>query len=330
MCFRKDGDSVITVFAVTKEQKMVTDCTIEGLSSLDVDWYWVDFHNPTEEEVLLLETYFHFHPLAIEDCLHFIQRPKINFYEKNEQDTYTFFVLNALNQNTYEAEEVDVFLGKNYIVSFHKGELHGLSQFRNRIEKQSVAELSPVYILHALIDNLVDEYFPIIYKVEDQILLLEDKKNMLPTKTIMEQLYEVRSDLVTLRKSIIPMRDLLYRITNMSKVDEISNFRHYFTDVYEHLLKLAEMVETNRELSSDIRDNQLSIQSSRANSIMMILTIITVIFMPLTFIAGIYGMNFENMPELKYKYGYFIVLGAMFLITFIMIVLFRKKDWFKY
>lgn len=319
---------MITVFAVTKEKKIVKDITIEELSSVGADWYWVDFHNPTEEEVLLLETHFHFHPLAIEDCLHFIQRPKINFYKRDEKDNYTFFVLNALNQDTHEAEEVDVFLGEKYIVSFHKEELTGLSTFRNQIEKQPIHDISPVYVLHALIDNLVDAYFPILYGVEDQILLLEDKKNVLPTKEIMEQLYEVRSDLVMLRKSIVPMRDLLYRIINISKIDEIFHFRHYFADVYDHLVKLTEMVETNRELSSDIRDNQLSIQSHRANSIMMTLTIITVIFMPLTFIAGIYGMNFENMPELHYTYGYFIVLGVMLLLTLGMIVWFRRKGWF--
>lgn len=320
---------MITVFAVTKEKKIIKNIKIEELSTLDVDWYWVDFDNPTKEEVLLLETHFNFHPLAIEDCLHFIQRPKINFYEKGELDKYAFLVLTALNKETYEAEEVDVFLGQNYIVSFHKGILDGLSQLRQQIERRSMDEISPVYVLHALIDNLVDGYFPIIYEVEDQILMLEDKKNVLPTNNIMERLYEVRSDLVMLRKSIVPMRDLLYRIINISKIDGILDFKHYFTDIYDHLMKLTEMVETNRELSSDIRDNQLSIQAHRANAIMMTLTVITVIFMPLTFIAGIYGMNFEYMPELRYKYGYFIVLGAMVLISLVMAVFFRRKGWFK-
>lgn len=303
--------------------------TFEELSSLDVDWYWVDFDQPTEAEVLFLDSYFNFHPLAIEDCLHFSQRPKINFYEKSEVDTYTFFVLNALNKDSYEAEEVDIFLGKNYIVSFHKEKMNGFHSFMQRLEKGNIDDFSPVYILHGLIDNLVDDYFPILYEVEDQILLLEDKKNVLSTKVIMERLYEVRSDLVTLRKSVVPMRDLLYRIINISKIDGIVDFKHYFTDVYDHLIKLTEMVETNRELSSDIRDNQLSIQSNRTNNIMMALTIITVIFMPLTFIAGLYGMNFEYMPELHYKYSYFIVLGLMLLITIAMIVWFRKKGWFK-
>jgi len=322
---------MINIVTVTNENQLVKGLKITDLKLQKeaFKWYWVDFENPTSEEAEYLTTFFEFHPLAIEDCLHFVQRPKINFYEKSAHDKYAFFVLHALNKNTYEAEEVDVFFGNDFIVSFHKGALDGLLELKQKVERKSVEELSPVYVLHALIDNLVDNYFPILYEVEDQILMLDDKKNALPTKAMIDRLFEVRSDLVLLRKTIVPMRELLYRIININKLEGIMDFKHYFLDVHDHLWKLGEMVETNRELTSDIRDNLLSVQSHKSNSTMMTLTVITVIFSPLTFIAGVYGMNFDNIPELHYKYGYFIVLGAMFVITAGLIVLFNKKGWFK-
>ena len=145
----------------------------------------------------------------------------------------------------------------------------------------------------------------------------------------MKQVFELRSDLLHLRRTINPMRDLLYRMLASSRLNFTEEERTYFQDIYDHLIKLSEMIESNRELTSDIRDSHMSMNSSRMNRIMMTLTIVSTVFIPLTFIAGVYGMNFDYMPELSWSFGYFGVLLFMFLIAGGMLVWFTYKGWFK-
>jgi len=145
---------------------------------------------------------------------------------------------------------------------------------------------------------------------------------------LLDQLFDLRHELLKLRHTINPIRDLLYRILNSHHLVGIHGRREYFMDIYDHLLKLSEMVDSNRDVTNDIRDNFISINSYQQNQVIQILTVITSIFAPLTFIAGIYGMNFTYMPELKWHYGYFIVIGLMIVLTIMMILWFRKKGWF--
>lgn len=145
---------------------------------------------------------------------------------------------------------------------------------------------------------------------------------------LLDELFDLRQRLLKLRHAIHPIRDLLYRILNSHHLTRINERRAYFADIYDHLLKLSEMVNSNREITNDIRDNFISLNSYQQNKVIQILTVITSIFAPLTFIAGIYGMNFVNMPELEWQYGYFAILGIMLFITFLMILYFRKKGWF--
>jgi magnesium transporter len=132
-----------------------------------------------------------------------------------------------------------------------------------------------------------------------------------------------------LRHTIIPMRDLLYRMLNSHRLETIQGKKEYFADIYDHLLKLSEMIDANREMTADIRDSYISYNSHQTNRVMKVLTVITTIFMPLTFIAGIYGMNFEHMPELNWDYGYFFILSIMLLIGVGMYVWFKRKGWFR-
>lgn len=141
----------------------------------------------------------------------------------------------------------------------------------------------------------------------------------------MNDVFDIRSDLLKLRKTILPMRDLLYRIINSERLHIPAEQKAYFNDIYDHLIKLTSMVEGNRDMTSDMRDNYLSLNANRMNSIMMTLTIISSIFIPLTFVVGLYGMNFDHMPELHWHYGYYIVLGIMALMTIGMILWFKQK-----
>lgn len=145
----------------------------------------------------------------------------------------------------------------------------------------------------------------------------------------MNEVFGIRSDLLKLRRTIIPMRDLLYRIVNTNMMKSDTNRQAYFNDIYDHLLKLTEIVESNRDMTADLRDSYQTLNSNRMNAIMMTLTIVSTIFIPLTFIVGVYGMNFDNMPELHWKYGYFGVLIFMGLLVSGMLLWFKHKGWFR-
>lgn len=320
---------MLRIIAVTKDHKIQTDLDVKDVKNDNIKWYWVDFDQPTEEETKLLSSFFNFHPLAIEDCMYFIQRPKLDHFYEGTDAHHSFFVIHSVNEER-RAEEIDCFFGENFLVSYHKNPSNEvLDVYKKLIGSKNLEKENPIKALHSIMDNVVDMYFPIIYKIEDLLNEVEDNKKGLSTAKLMEDVFEIRSDLVSLRKTIIPMRDLLYRITNSNRIHNIEGHKPYFTDIYDHLLKLTEMLEANRDLTADIRDSYISLNSNKMNQIMMTLTVITTIFMPLTFIAGIYGMNFKNMPELNWNYGYFIVIIAMIIIGIGMGYWFKRKGWFK-
>jgi magnesium transporter len=315
---------MITTLALTDDNKLVKDIPLEQLSSPHIVWYWVDFHTPTSEEALLLDTYFHFHPLAIEDCLYFLQRPKLDYYGE-----YNFFVLHALNQDTLDSEEVDLFVGRNFIVSFHMTGLREIQEVREKVLiSEQVWGEGPGYVAYLLIDKLVDYYFPAVYEIEDNLSELDSTMKENFNRKLMDEVFEIRGDLIKLRRTITSMRDLLYRILNSTRLREFTESQVYFTDVYDHLLRLSEIVESSRDVTADMRDSYMSLTSYRMNNIMVTLTIISSVFIPLTFIAGVYGMNFEYMPELKWRYGYFIIWGVMIAVAGFLLWWFRRKGWF--
>ncbi|XQY93244.1 magnesium/cobalt transporter CorA [Metabacillus sp. HB246100] len=316
---------MIRSVAIMKDKEVRYDLPLEELKNDQIQWFWVDFHAPTDDEVKVLSSYFKFHPLSIEDCIEFVQRPKLDFY-----DDYFFIVIHAINHETLEADEVDLFVSSRSIVSFHKKPVKELLAIWNRIENEKSLKSNPMQIMYQIIDKVVDDYFPPIYKLEDLVNQVEDNTSDQTISELMEQVFDIRSELNKLRRTIVPMRDLLYRIISSSRLNSMKEKHIYFQDVYDHLLKLVEMIDANRELSSDIRDSYLSISSDRMNRVMMTLTVMSSIFLPLTFIAGLYGMNFRYMPELTGEYSYYIVLGIMALISVGMIWFFYKMGWFRF
>lgn len=315
---------MLRTVAVTNNLELVKNIPLDMLRGPDIKWFWVDFDTPTEEESASLETFFHFHPLAIEDCLYILQRPKLDYY-----DAVHFFVLHAMNQKTLAAEEVDLFVGKNFVVSFHKASSKEVDEVWQRITEQNVTEKGPVYVAYLIIDKLVDYYFPSLYQIEDHLNEIESNIRDDSIQKLMEEVFHIRAHLLKLRRTIFPMRDLLYRIINSDKIDGITEQIVYFTDIYDHLLKLSEMIESNREMTADMRDSYISFNSNRMNTIMKTLTVMTSIFIPLTFIASIYGMNFAYIPELTWRWGYYGVLGVMFLVGFGMLLWLWRKGWYK-
>ncbi|MBG9587817.1 magnesium/cobalt transporter CorA [Cytobacillus firmus] len=318
---------MIRIQAVNKKNELKQDITLERLKAEweSYRWFWVDFDQPTEEETAELDKTFHFHPLAIEDCVVKLQRPKMDYYED-----YSFFVTHSLNHINEDKQEINFFIGSNYIVSYH----HELSREMNDVWERlslskKISKWDPYLVMYHIIDKIVDNYFPIVYQLEDRLSLIEDNPNDETMEELLEKLFDIRHHLLQIRYTVIPMRDLIYRVINSHRLKGVKERYEYFADIHDHLLKLTEMIDGNRELTNDIRDSYLSINSHQTNRVMRVLTVITTIFMPLTFIAGIYGMNFENMPELSWKYGYFETLLLMFIIALGMFWWFKKKGWFR-
>ncbi|MBM7570434.1 magnesium/cobalt transporter CorA [Aquibacillus albus] len=315
---------MIQIIAITKENKQVCLSSIDQLKTVDYAWYWIDFNQPTTEETDQLDKKLKFHPLAIEDCIHSFQRPKLDYY-----DDYTFFITHSISREDLSKKEHDFFIGDQYIVTYHNQDSHEINQVWNRFNQTQHTNTWDQYrIFYEILDKIVDNYFPSIYEIEDELNDIENNTNDESTEVLLDKLFDIRHELLKLRHTINPIRDLFYRILNSSHLKGIQERKEYFADIYDHLLKLSEMVASNREITNDIRDNYLSINAHQTNEVMKVLTIITSIFAPLTFIVGIYGMNFANMPELNWQYGYFFILLSMGFIALMMYIWFKRKGWF--
>lgn len=316
---------MIRTMGLTTEDKFICDLPIDEFFEQAWQWYWVDFDQPNAEEAELLYSLFNFHPLSLEDCFERIQRPKLDHYEG-----YTFFSLHSICHEDLNAEELNLFLGDQFVVSFHYTHLQEIDNARETIMQTSNRwERGHVHVTYEILDQIVDQYFPILYNIEDHLDEIEEKLSPTTVQLSMDYVFEVRGDLLRLRRTIFPMRELLYRMLESNRLSFTPHEQMYFSDIYDHLIRLSEMIESNRQLTSDIRDSQLSINSNQMNSVMMTLTIISSIFIPLTFIAGVYGMNFDRMPELHLRYGYPIVLVVMLMIGIAMIAWFTYKGWFR-
>lgn len=315
---------MIHTLVLTKDSRLFTDDSLENLPLEDIEWYWVDFEAPTVEETDRLRSFFGFHELSIEDCLEHLERPKLDYY-----DAYEFFVLHALDQDTLEPIEIDLFVGSNYIVSYCKTASPEIVSARRKLRPETLPkENGPVHIAYLIFDKIVDCYFPPVYRTEDMLDEINERITGGRADRLMDQVFDIRAKLLKLRHIVNSMKELLYRTLNSGHLGSFKENERNFNDIYDHLLKLSDIIESNREVTADIRENYVSMNSHKMNKIMTLLTIITSVFIPLTFIVGIYGMNFDNMPELRWRYGYFAVLGLMALVGISLLIWFKRKGWF--
>lgn len=317
---------MINIIGIGSENTLEANVSIQGLDLSKYKWYWVDFHEPTDEEILHLSETFHFHPLAIEDCVSKLQRPKLDYYED-----YTFYVTHTIKKDNKDIskEELNYFIGEKFIVTFHrKPSLEVNQTWNNIVSLEHLEQWDTHYVFYLILDKIVDNYFPIIYKIEDELDKIEDNNHRISMEQLMSELFDTRYLLLNLRHVVHPMRDLLYRMLNSQHLIGVNQRKEYFSDIYDHLLKLSEMVMSNREITADIRDSYLSLNSHQTNKIMKTLTLITSIFVPLTFITGVFGMNFHNMPILSLKNGYYGTLLVMGVIAVLMIIWTKRKGWF--
>ncbi len=313
---------MIRVMAVTKKKEIVQNITLEETKNERVEWYWVDISEPNAEEAASLKDYFQFHPLAIEDCLEHEQRPKIDVY-----DNYWFLILNKWNKKSYKPEELNIFIGDKFLVSFHQKKIDEVERIWEDFPRYRQND-HPMNLLHHMIDALVDQFFPPLYEIEDRLPELDGEMTYRSLKVTMNEVYKIRGDLAKLRKAILPMRDLVYKLLYMETYGMGNDTKYYFKDIHDHLVQLAYMIDENYEFTADIRDNYYSLSNDHMNNVMKTLTLVSMFFMPLTFIAGVYGMNFHFMPELSWRFGYLFVWLIMIGITIGMYVYFKKKGWF--
>lgn len=291
-----------------------------------VNWFNVDgLHNPAIIESL--GKHFCIHSLLLEDITSDHQ-PK-----SEEYDEYLFFTLKMLyriENGVIDYEQISFVLGKDFLVSFQEKEGDLFESFRERIRLSQgrVRKLKADYLLYRLIDIIVDHYYNVLDTLGVQIELIEEDVYQNPSESNFLRIQKIKKDLLFLRKALYPLRDALSRLLKDESNYIDTHTIKYYNDVYDHVVHLIDSLETYKDLNSGLMDIHINAMNTRMNEVMKILTVISVIFMPLTFIVGVYGMNFDVLPELHWKYGYFGVWGVMILITVGMIRYFKYKKWF--
>ncbi len=302
-------------FAYMKKKKTTTWINVDGLLDKNI--------------LESLCSYFAIHPLVLEDILDTEQRPKVEDY-----DDYLYIVVRMLayKNDLVESEQMSLILGPNFVISFQEKEGDILTPLRERIRKNKgkIRKTGPDFLAYSILDAIVDNYFVILEKLGEKVETIEEDLIVSADPRTLKKIHHLKSEMVLLRKSIWPLREVVNALERevQSKSPLIRKSTSvYLRDLYDHTIQVIDTVETYRDVVSSMVDIYLSSISNKMNEIMKVLTIIGTIFIPLTFITGLYGMNFRFMPELEHPFGYPVALGLMALVAVLMLIYFRKKQW---
>jgi magnesium transporter len=306
--------SISEVITLIKSFKGVTWINIDGLHD----------ENSIEE----ICTYLGIHKLSMEDILSVGQRPKLEEYQDYVQAVLKILTLDS-TEETIEYEQLSFILKGKILVTFQEKTGDVFDSVRNRIRegKGNVRKKGADYLLYALLDSVVDQYFIVLDSFSEKLEDLETDLLNNPDKTILNKLHGLRRETLLLRRTINPLREMIGRFEKLEEPLISNSIKVFIRDLYDHTIKVIENIEVLRDMTSGLLDLYMNTTSNKMNEIMKVLTIMTSIFIPLTFIAGVYGMNFTNMPELEYKYGYFVILGIMVLVLIGMLIFLRRKKW---
>jgi len=302
-----------------KQKPTVTWINIDGLHQVDV--------------LEKLGSCYGIHPLVLEDILT-DQRPKVEDY-----DDYIFIVLKMLYYNEngddtlgdtkIDVDQVSMILGPNFIISFKEKEVDVFNPLRDRLRmaRGRIRKQGADYLAYSMMDSIVDHYFVIMEKLGERFEELEDSVVANPEPGILPTIYNLKRDMLFMRKSVWPLREAISRLqrTDSHLVSETTKI--YLRDVYDHTIQVIENIETFRDMSASLLETYLSSLSNKLNEVIKLLTVISTIFIPLTFLAGVYGMNFRYMPELESPWGYPAILILMLLVVVVMLTYFRRKEW---
>ena len=293
---------------------------------------WMDIQGLGSETVLKqVGEIFNLHPLLLEDVVNVPQRPKLEDYN-NQLLVISQMVRLKEDESGFDTEQVSFVLGKRYLLSFQEEELQDCFEIvrdRIRTSQGRVRKSGADYLTYLLLDTIIDGYFPVVEHYEDRIEALEDAIISNPDRETMQEIYDVRRELLALRRLIWPMRNVLHLLMRDHHGIVSDEVQIYFRDSYDHVIQILEIIEAYRELAASLMDVYMSTMGNKLNEIMKFLTVISTIFIPLTFIVGVYGMNFENMPELKGEWSYFLVWLVMLAVAGGLIFYFWRKGWFK-
>ena len=290
---------------------------------------WVDMDGATQEELHLLAHVFGLLDLTVEDLSQDAQRAKLEAF-----DGYNVLIMHGMvfypDDLHIEVPEIDIVLGKNFLITSHRGLLSVVQDPQGPNRDCIHLAKGPTFALYRVVDRLVDSYYPVLERINDTIEQIEDQVLTKATPEVLQQIFDLRHSLSYLRKTVSPQLEVFNRL--ISRDDEYvdRDVAIYFRDVYDHLVRTFEAVDSYRDLMSSAMDAYLSIVSNRQNEVMKRLTVFTSIFLPITFITGLFGQNFAHMPQVEHDGGYFwwIALGAMVVITASQLLYYRRQGWF--
>jgi len=311
-----------------REREYKTFEIVEPLKDLPTTT-WLNIDGIQDIELVeKIGKHFNIHPLTLEDILNTGQRPKVEEFED-----YLYFVLKMLyvDEKTHEirSEQVSLVLGKNFLISFQevRGDVFEFVRERLRKGKGRIRKGGTDYLAYALVDSVVDHYFTILEKIGVAIEDIEEDLLADSTADTMQSIHTMKRELIYLRKQVWPLREVINTVTKqeLDLVDQKTVL--FFRDVYDHTIQIIDTIESYRDILSGMLDLYLSTVSNQMNEVMKVLTIIATIFIPITFVAGIYGMNFKFMPELEWRWGYLGVWGLIAFIVLLMLVFFKRKKW---
>ena len=290
---------------------------------------WVDVESPTDDDYAWLQAHFHFHPLAIEDCRHGVQRPKIDEYAD-----YLFFVFHAITGiegergTELDFVELDGFLGRQYLVTIHDEPLPPLEQLKTRVaQNPSLLARGADDLFYAAIDMAVDLYFPILDEIDRRIDQVEHDLFERPTSRTLAEIFAVKKLILKLRRFAWPQRDTLSILVHHEHPAIDERTRYYLRDVVDHLIRITDALDAYRDLITGATDTYLSQISQRTNDRIKVLSIFATVMLPITMLAGLYGMNFEHLPGAHHPHGFRIMLGLMAAIALALFGIFRWRRW---
>lgn len=310
-------------------ERFTSTSTADAFKFVDEDritWFNIDGLSNVKE-IQKLGEHYELHPLVMEDIVNTGQRPKIEEYPD-----YLFIVAKMLyyKDGNIENEHISMIVGRNYLLTFQESDGDVFDPVRERLENSRgrIRGRSADYLLFALLDSIIDNYFLVIDDISDRIETLES--GLFTSKSndnITQEIQELKSTILRIRRSVFPLREVVGRLEKMENGLIKDNTINYIRDLHDHIVQISENIEIYREMIWGLMDLYMTTISNKMNEVMKVLTIMASIFIPLTFIAGIYGMNFEYIPELEWKYSYFVLWGIMIIIFLCMLYYFKRKKW---
>lgn len=313
-----------------KEKSLLSHDKITFRQSADegVEWYDIrGLHNT--DLIAAIGKKFDIHSLILEDIADVNQRPKYEEYEKGN-----FISIKALSFNKEKVKvktaQISIYFNQGLLISFQEEETDVFASVRQRLQldRGRIRQRGADYLAYALIDNLVDHYYQIINDIEEAIELLEDQLLSQPGNNLKGQIHHLKKELLIIRKSISPLREAINQFVKSDSPFIEERTAIFVRDIYDHTIQVMDMIETYRDMLNGLQDLYLSEISFKMNQVMQVLAVVTTIFVPISFLAGLYGMNFKNIPELQTKNGYFILLAVMLVIVLSLLYYFKRKKWF--